>query len=235
MTVSFVPLDNKKHLSKFVKTDKVFTHAQGKHLMPIFAIEFIQASNQFPIIFVKESETGSFKSAVMMGFEQDENLIFDGDKVNTHYVPANIRRHPFALGGEAASDENLLMLVDESALTDNADEGFPLFNDSGENTAELAAASKFMSDLIVKEQATRVFCDYLAQQDLLQAAELTINMPKGDKQKLHGLYKINEEKLTQLSDEAALDMYKRGYFPAVYAHLASLGQLNRLIALKASK
>ena len=71
------------------------------------------------------------------------------------------------------------------------------------------------------------------EHNLLHASELSVNLGDEGKQKLNGIYKVDEEALNNLSDEVVLTLYQRKYFPAIYAHLASLSQINRLLQLKA--
>lgn len=46
-----------------------------------------------------------------------------------------------------------------------------------------------------------------------------------------GCYVLNEERLNNLSDELFLEIRAKGYLPAVYAHLMSLAQTERLVKL----
>jgi hypothetical protein len=66
----------------------------------------------------------------------------------------------------------------------------------------------------------------------MQPTELKLKLGDGNERIINGIYKIDEEALNELSDEVALSLYKRQYFSAIYAHLASLSQFNRLIKLK---
>jgi hypothetical protein len=47
-----------------------------------------------------------------------------------------------------------------------------------------------------------------------------------------GCYVINEQRLNSLSDELFLEIKHKQYLPAVYAHLVSLAQTERLVKLK---
>ncbi len=88
--------------------------------------------------------------------------------------------------------------------------------------------------MLAKDAATDIFISFLVENDLLHAAEVKLQLGKeGDKQ-LNGLYKVDEEALNELSDEEVLTIYRHKYFPAIYAHLASLSQFNRLLQLKSS-
>ena len=47
-----------------------------------------------------------------------------------------------------------------------------------------------------------------------------------------GCYVINEERLNNFSDSLFLDIRHKGYLPAIYAHLLSLPQIERLVQLQ---
>ena len=51
-------------------------------------------------------------------------------------------------------------------------------------------------------------------------------------QKITGSYVINEERLNNLSDTLFLNIKAKGYLPAIYAHLTSLSQIERLAMLQ---
>jgi hypothetical protein len=49
---------------------------------------------------------------------------------------------------------------------------------------------------------------------------------------INGCYVLNEERLNSLSTEGFVDLREKRYLPAIYAHLVSLAQIERLIMLK---
>ena len=54
----------------------------------------------------------------------------------------------------------------------------------------------------------------------------------GEKRNINGLYLIDEQKLNQLSDEAFLELKKRGILGPIFGHLGSLNQVNRLARME---
>ncbi len=46
------------------------------------------------------------------------------------------------------------------------------------------------------------------------------------------IYLVSEQKLAKLANDEFISLRERGYLPAIYAHLGSLHQLQRLAALK---
>ena len=233
MAVSIVPLDSKKHKDLHVKVDPHYSHISASNMVPVVAFEFLSVSGDYPIVFVKQQETGKFKSVALMGLEEGENLYFEGGAIHADYVPINVRRYPFVAGGNAATDENLVLCIDENSSLINDKEGVAVFNEDGTPSEATQRVSDLLVDLMAKDVATDQFIDYLVEQDLLHATELTLKLGENGDRKLNGIYKVNEEKLNELSDDAALELYKRKYFGAIYAHLGSLSKINRVLQLKA--
>ena len=227
------PLNSAQHKDLYINVDQSYSHISGQNMTPLVASEFLSASTNFPIVFVKQQETGRFKAVALFGFASDENLVFNKGKVHTNYIPVNIRRHPFAAGGENAQDSNIVLCLDENSKLLNKEQGVRIFNDDGTPTKATEQVSQLISDLLTKDEATDHFIAYLVENDLLHATELSVRLGDDGNQKINGIYKVNEEALNELADDTVLELYKRKYFPAIYAHLASLSQINRLLQLRA--
>jgi hypothetical protein len=62
---------------------------------------------------------------------------------------------------------------------------------------------------------------------------LNMRVQQADQVKnINGCYVINEERLNGLSVDGFMDLRDKRYLPAVYAHLLSLAQIERLMTLK---
>jgi len=61
----------------------------------------------------------------------------------------------------------------------------------------------------------------------------TVRIERAGKQEvLDGLFVVDEEKLVKLPDAELLALIREGFMPWIYAHLLSLGNLERLAALQ---
>jgi hypothetical protein len=232
MTIKICPLDSIKHKNTRIKVDPAYGHVSGQQMIPVLAFEFLKASSSFPIVFVKQQDTGKFKSVALTGFEEAENLVFSQGKINADYIPVNLRRYPFAAGGKDINDKNMILCIDESSSLVNENEGVELFDDEGKPTETTEKISEFLVDIVARDHATDNFINCMIENDLLQPTELKLKLGDGNERNINGIYKIDEEALNELSDEVALTLYKKQYFSVIYAHLASLAQFNRLIKLK---
>jgi hypothetical protein len=69
------------------------------------------------------------------------------------------------------------------------------------------------------------------ENNLLTPLNMKVNA--GDQvRNITGCYVINEERLNNFSDAKFLEVRQKGYLPAIYAHLISLAQIERLAGLK---
>lgn len=230
--VNMIPLDSVKHKKLRINVDPNYSHVSQQNMTPLLASEFLKASTNFPIVFVKQSETGKFKSVGLLGLDAGENLIFSEDKVRTNYIPVNIRRYPFAAGAKTQDEDEMVLCIDQNSALLNEEEGLEVFDESGAISPQTQQVTELLTDMLAKDAATDIFIAFLVEHDLLQPAEVKLTLGKEGVRQLNGLYKVDEEALNELSDEEALTLYKRQYFAAIYAHLASLSQFERLLQLK---
>ena len=234
MTSNIVPLNANIHKGLKVNISKTFSHVENQNMVPLLAFEYLQASTNFPIVFVKQSDTGKFKSVALMSLENGNNVVFTDGKVKTNYVPVNIKRYPFSVGVPSTEDNNIVLCIDENSALVNDKEGFDIFEADGTPSKTTIDVTNSLNDLVAKDKATDHFIEFLVEHDLIEAAELTVKLGEDGNHKINGIYKISEEALNDLDDEVVLQLYHRKYLPAIYAHLASLGQFNRLLQLKAN-
>jgi hypothetical protein len=229
-----IPLDSAKHKKLRINVDRNYSHVSHQNMTPLLASEFLAASTNFPIVFVKQQETGKFKSVGLLGLDTGENLVFTDNKVRSNYIPVNVRRYPFAAGASAADESEMVLCIDENSTLLNEEEGVEIFDENGKPSESTQKITSLLTDILAKDAATDIFIAFLVENDLLQPAEVKLNLGKEGGKKLNGLYKVDEEALNELSDDEVLTLYKRKYFAAIYAHLASLSQFERLLQLKSN-
>ena len=233
-TANMVPLDSTSHKNLRINVDRNYGHVSNQNMTPLLASEFLAASTNFPIVFVKQQETGKFKSVGLLGLNEGENLVFTNNEIRTNYIPVNIRRYPFAAGAKSADESEMVLCIDENSSLLNDKEGVEIFDEEGKPSEATQQVTNLLIDILAKDAATDIFIDFLVDNNLLQAAEVKLSLGKEGERQLKGLYKIDEEALNELSDNEVLTLYKRKYFAAIYAHLASLSQFDRLLQLKSN-
>jgi len=225
-----VPINQQRHANKKIKEVTGFGFSSNFHIAYVTTHEFVRASAIYPLVFIEDKDKDQFRPVALLGLDAGENLFVDADgKWQASYIPAIIRRYPFALS-QAEGDRYLVCIDEESELVSET-EGTPLFNENGEPTEVIENVKRYLSELQQMDIVTQDFCKFLAAHNLF--VPLNMRVRQADKFKnISGCYVINEERLNNLSDELFLELRNKRYLPAVYAHLTSLAQVERLVGLK---
>lgn len=227
-----VPLRSDAHGKLKIRELGSFEHVKSAHMVPVTAHEFSRLGAEYPIVFVKNSETDQFQSVALLGLKVGENLFVDGDKWKGVFVPGSIRNHPFVLAPAGkGSDQLMVGLIENSPLV-SEEEGNALFSDSGEETDYLKAKKETLVSFLESDQMTKAFVNVLVEKELLTSQTVTVNAGE-EKINLSGLYIVDEKKLGELSEEDFADFRKRGFLPPLYAQLGSLHQFSKLAKMQA--
>lgn len=227
-----VPLRSDVHGKLKVRELGTFEHVKSAHMVPVTAHEFARLGAEYPIVFVKNSETGQFQSVALMGLKVGENLFADGEKWKGVFVPGAVRNHPFVLAPAGENKEQLMVGLIEDSPVVSEEEGNALFEESGEESEYLKAKKENLVGYLESEQMTRAFVSVLAEKDLLTSQNVSVNAG-GEKINLGGVYIVDEKKLGELSEEDFADFRKRGFLPPLYAQLGSMHQFSRLAKMQA--
>lgn len=226
-----VPVNQQRHAGKKIKQVEGFGFASQFHIAYVTTHEFVRSAAIYPLVFIEDKDKDEFRPVALLGLDAGENLfVGESGKWSASYVPAIIRRYPFALS-QASEDGRFLVCVDEGSELLSDTEGTPLFNEQGEPTEVIENVKRYLSELQQMDAITAEFCKFLAKNNLF--VPLNMRVRQNDKIKnISGCYVINEERLNNLSDELFLEMRSKHYLPAIYAQLTSLSQIERLVMLK---
>lgn len=230
MFTNLVPVNSERHANLKVKAIDSFAFAGNFHIASVMVHEFVRAASVYPIVFLEDKEQDRFRPVVLTGLDAGENLFVDGDGVwQASYIPAIIRRYPFALAksGEAGQ---FTVCVDEDSDFVNEDDGQALFAD-GQPTEVIENVKRYLGELQQMEVFTQEFCQFLGENNLFTPLNMRVRAANEIKN-IAGCYVINEERLNNLSDEKFLDIKSRHYLAPLYAHLTSLSQIERLAMFK---
>ena len=110
-------------------------------------------------------------------------------------------------------------------------EGAALFDESGQPTQVIENVKRYLGELQQMDQITSEFSSFLVQNNLLTPLNMRVNAAN-QVRNITGCYVINEERLNNFSDAKFLEVRQKGYLPAMYSHLISLSQIERLASLK---
>ncbi len=195
-----------------------------------FALEFRDIQSCYPILFTKDTNTGRFLAAALLGFEADQNLFLNDGDWNAGYVPAVVQRQPFmiATGGKSGND-SAVVSVDLDHPRVSPDGGEAVFNADGTPTEFLDEKIAILDKLHRGLQHNNGFIDTLLQHELLEPVTLDLTFVDGDKRSLQGFYCIAEEQLYQLKGEALETLNRAGYLQPAFMAVASLSRMRDVI------
>jgi len=230
MFKSIVPITIKEHKNKKVKPINGFKFAKDIHIASVMVHEFSRAASIYPIVFLEDKNKDEFKPVAMLGLEPGENLFIKDDKWNASYIPAIIRRYPFALANTGEENKYTICVDNDSEFL-NDDEGELLFNEDGTASESMERVKKYLTELQQMESFTSEFCKYFKENNMFTPLNMKVRV-ENEIKNVSGAYVINEERLNSLSDEAFIDMRSKNYLSVVYSHLSSLSQIERLLGFK---
>jgi hypothetical protein len=229
------PLDRAKHAGMGIKPARDFEWCAGINAVYINAVEFFKAGLDFPIAFARDEKSGEFLPMAILGLKQKQNLFVLDDqrwRPNT-YVPAYFRRFPFCIAelpppkDSTDGQPNRLVCVQEDQLS--KDSPTALFKANGDPTPQWEPIQKLLEAIEAARQQTRALMKRLDSLQLLVPFDAVAMPRQGDKMHLKGMFRVDEEKLSEIPGKEAKAMTKRGEMRAIYAHLLSLENFARLL------
>ncbi len=230
--VDVVAVSSDKHSKIRIKDNAILVQSKNSHFAPVVVQEFVPASQEFPITFIKDSETGQFRAIVLLGLKPEENLFFDENAWQATYKPQALTLYPFLL---SQGEEQSILCFDQSASVVNEKEGQAFFDDQGNQTTWLSEQGEKVVQYVEKTYATKNFIKLLLDNDLLAPQTLNLTLENEESYSLNGLYAIDEKKLNSLSDESFNALRKTGALPAIYAALLSMQRIHSLARKKIAK
>lgn len=229
--VDIVPIQVDVH-SRIKINDSNMAHVSSQQVIPIVFQEFLAAARTYPIVFVKNTDTGRFQSVCVLGIKPGENKFVKNNQWLTGYIPQVVRNAPLYLIAEEGSQNLLHLGIDETSGRVDLDEGESLFDAAGKETDYLMVRKNNLVAYLENESITKNIIDLLVEMDLLTHQHLSVQVA-GENVSIKGVYIIDEDKLSQLADNHVLTLHKNGLFAPIYAHLMSLHQLSYVAAFNA--
>ena len=234
MFQNIVPVTKEAHLNTKVKNLNSFEFVANFHIASIMMHEFPKAAAFYPIVFIEDKKNNAFKPVVLLGLQTNENLFVNEEgKWVVSYIPAIIRRYPFALS-KTDEDNRFTICIDDKSEAVNEKEGRSLFKDDGEPDELLEHVKKYLGELQHMELVTNQLCKTLKEKYMFTPWNMRIR-EKNNFKNIAGVYIINEERLNNLSDEEFLSLRHQNILSSVYSHLNSLAQIHRLTQLRDNK
>jgi hypothetical protein len=216
-----VPLDVQRHATAGLKPGIGFGFARHTNSVPVLMDELFVLQAHYPIVFLKDPNPGAF---AVLGFADRINLFVEPDGTWRHgfQPPAYVRRFPFVLAQEPASD-SFTLCVEESVIEDTAPAERALFAD-GQPTNITRQALEFCRIFQAQHQRMQEFTRALIAHDLLMEQRADASIKRSGqtvRTALQGFHIVDEARFNRLPDSVFLDWRQRGWIAAIYAHILS--------------
>lgn len=215
-------------------------HAAIAPFVPALIAEFAAVARVYPIVFSNSDPS----PIAILGFDRRNLFVRDGvwetefkarigdaqqaDAVRGDlYVPAYIRRHPFALL-RTTDDQHVLAIDTESPLLrPEGEQGTPLFED-GKPSAIVPSALQFCEAFRQQAETTMAFVRALEARDLLVERQANVTLDSGRSLGLTGFRIVDAAKFAQLDGPTIVEWHGKGWLAAVHFHLTSLSRLDAI-------
>ena len=219
------PLDVARHKTLGVRADSDFSFCQTANVVMLTAMEFALASRSYPIVFTANADA---LPVTILGLRNGENLfVRDGRWTKHTYIPAYVRRYPFAfLEPEDKKSLILCVDIDAEAVVEGAETKF--FDEDGRPSKFTQNALDFCRSFQIQYNVTRQLVAVLKRNDLLVTRQADIELPSGAKTAVHDFLVVDEQKLNGITDEVFLEFRKNNILPFLYFHLLSLANFREL-------
>ena len=222
-----VLLDRDKHRNWRVAPSQGFGFARDANSLYLAGAEFAEACKEYAIVFTRGAN-GKISPVAMLGLRTRENLFVDDQARWTgSYIPAFVRRYPFVLA--ELPGQSMGVCIDRAYSGLNDREGQALFDPEGNNTPYLQNALDFLTRFQQEFRRTEIFCERLDQAGLLKPIDARADLNDGRSFTVSGLLVVDEKKLLELPDAAALSLFRAGELHLVSMHLMSLANMKRLL------
>ncbi|MGH8165916.1 MAG: SapC family protein [Woeseiaceae bacterium] len=199
--------------------------AESIRIAPLVTAEFASAQKDFPVVF----SDGEIPAPVaVLGVVEDVNLYVDenGHWEQRRYVPSYIRCHPICLA--EGPNEQHAVVIDRGAATVSDTPAEPFF-DGSKLSASMQSRVDFSSAYAAEKRKTISFCRRLKELDLFVGQQVTHRRREQDGEPTVGAYvAVNVEKLGKLDSTTLGSLHADGSLAAIYAHVFSLENWNRL-------
>ena len=211
-----VPVNRERHARSKIREITGFGFASNFHIAYLTMHEFARAAAVYPIVFVEDKEKDAFRPVTLLGLDAGENLfVGEGGKWEASYIPAIIRRYPFALAN-TGTEGQFTICIDEGSDLVSETEGSAMFDEKGEPTQVIENVKRYLSELQQMDQITLEFAKTMAELNMFTPLQMRVR--DGDREKnIAGCWVVNEERLNNLSSDKFLELRAKRYLPAIYA------------------
>ena len=232
MFSKLVVLDKEQHKELKVSPLQNLEFAKDLSFVPILINEVPFVTEIFPVIFTKD-EIPELVCLTSLG---GKNLAINEEgKYIARYVPAFLRKYPFALTSSKENPEQKVVLIDEGAKNVSKTKGKQLFTKDGEQSELLKNAIKFLTDYEQQHQQTIAVVKAIKESGILVDKEISIEDGEEKKVLVKGFQVVDRTKLNKLEDKILAEWVRKGIINFIDLHIKSLEKIETLFKIASQK
>lgn len=217
----------------FTKVERPLSFCSKVRAIPVTINEFPFAMRHYPIIYTNKENP---LPLAVVGVIDDVNLFVDekGRWEEFAYIPAYIRRYPFAMAAETGGDR-LAVVFDAASnwVVPGGEE--PLF-ENGEATKALNDAVEFCQRCEGERRLTEQMMARLKEYDIIEGQSAQYTTPGGNEGRTFAQYfGVDEKRFNALPADRFEELRKSGLLPYIYAQMMSFMNWRELMSRRAKR
>jgi hypothetical protein len=229
-------VDSKAHATLKFKEIEDFSFMEQKGTSPLTVSEMAMASKFYPIVFsANTKKDGSGKQAVPMAvfsFVPKTNpFITNKGKWTVPFIPAHVRRYPFALA-PVQNSNNFALMIDVDAPNLIKRGGELLFDQDGNPANILKNAKSFLMRYQRDVALTAALMAQLEEADVLVPYQFSLG-DKDNARKIRGFRVVDQKKIAALDDSTLAQWVRNGLMSLVFAHISSMDNVRTIVESQA--
>lgn len=217
-----------KHKNLKVSKIENFSFAKDVKFIPAVYTETSLIGEDYPLV-ITAGENPFL--GVIVSLDGDNLFLNEEGKWYGSYVPAYLRKYPFALGASNQNPEEKLLLIDIDSSLVSESVGGAIFNEDGTQSELFQEKITLISAYERDRKKTEEIIKILVNADILESGEITVGEGEEKKVLVNGFQAVSRAKFEALNSETKKDWEAMGITKFVEAHLNSLNNINRLFAL----
>lgn len=226
--VKYVPLNPAAHGGKtWNLPSSNYGFASRATFVAIVGAEMANAATNMPLAFIRDGE--QFQPVGLLSYHKGHNLFVrpDGRWIGG-YIPAAFRAYPFRFLRPPGSDKSILCIDEESGLLESGKGTEPFFDDVGKPSKSVTGVIAMLEALEKSRALTAIAVRALEAAGVIVPWDLEVKDGRNETQ-VQGLFRVDEQLLQKLDDEAFLGLRKASALPLAYAQLISMARLSLLV------
>lgn len=185
--------------------------------------EINDAAADYPLVFMKDGDSGQFRLTALFGVAPGTNTYLDGDFWQAVYLPQEVLTAPFRTAGPDRA-----LCINEASVLVTTDTGDALFDDDGNEAPALLDVRHMLDTLEQGRKDADSLIAVLLPLGLIRPVAVTVHLESGSAEMIQGVYSISPLQLKATAPEVLINLHARDFLGPIYTIVQSMTQFNRI-------